>query len=517
LQAATLKTGSVAQASTTEDKSSRLRRIVSNPHQALAELCRRSLKRFVQEFWAEVSNDELHWNWHMTIICDEIEKVAYRVAAGESNEEYDTLIINVPPGTTKSTLCTIMAPVWCQVKWPWMKFITSSYSAPLSLDHATFSRDLIRSEKFRLLYPNISIKQDKDAKSHFQLVYHTFDPETEKITVNLGGSRMSTSVGGTVTGYHGHILPVDDPLNPEQAASEVELRKANRFCDTTLSTRRINKSVSTTILIMQRLHQDDPTGHILANPKRNVRHVCLPGEIRDFADEVRPQELKKYYIDDLLDPVRMSWQVLDNLKATLGQYGYAGQIGQKPTPPGGGMFKVEHLNYATRPPSSFDVVRIVRYWDKAGTADGGAYTVGLKMALLKNGTFIILHVKRGQWSSEVREAIIKRTAETDGRDVLVMIEQEPASGGKESAEGTIRNLAGFSVRRHLPTGKKEFRADPASVQVNAGNISLLQGDWNHDLVEELRFCPFGTYWDQIDALAGAFNELAGKKEVKVMS
>ena len=504
--------------STTEDKAHRFRQAISNPHQALAELCRRSLKRFVQEFWQEVSNDELHWNWHMTIICDEIEKVAYRVAAGESNEEYDTLIINVPPGTSNSTLCTVMAPVWCQVKWSWMKFITSSYSAPLSLDHATLSRDLIRSEKFKLLFPNIGIKQDKDTKSHFQLVISTFDPEKERIKINLGGSRLSTSVGGTVTGYHGHILPVDDPLNPEQAASDVELAKANRFCDTTLSTRRTNKKVSTTILIMQRLHQDDPTGHILANPKRNVRHICLPGEIRNFADEVKPPELKEYYEDDLLDPVRMDWVVLKNLEATLGQYGYAGQIGQKPTPPGGGMFQVEFLSRIDRMPSSFDIIQMVRYWDKAGTADGGAFTVGLKMASLKNGKFLICGLKRGQWGSAIREAIIKRTAEADGREVSIRIEQEPGSGGKESAEGTVRNLAGFSVSVERPTGNKEYRADPVSVQVNAGNILVLLGnDEYHELSEELRYCPFGTYWDIIDALSGAFNVLAGKKQVEVIS
>ena len=91
------------------------------------------------------------------------------------------------------------------------------------------------------------------------------------------------------------------------------------------------------------------------------------------------------------------------------------------------------------------------------------------------------------------------------------MEQEPGSGGKESAENTIRNLAGFSVYAERSTGDKTFRADPYSVQVNNGNVILMSGLWNRDFIEEHRFFPYSTYKDQVDAAGGAFSKLVARK------
>jgi predicted phage terminase large subunit-like protein len=314
-----------------------------------------------------------------------------------------------------------------------------------------------------------------------------------------------------LTGFHGDILIVDDPLNPNQAVSEVGLRNANNWCEQTLSTRKTNKAITPTIYIMQRLHQDDPSGHILAKQKENVRHICLPGEVRNYADKVKPSDLLSNYKDGLLDPIRLPWTVLKDLEADLGQYGYAGQIGQNPTPPGGGMFKVDNLALIEKMPEKNKPVHTIRYWDKAGTQDGGAYTAGVKMCRLDNGRWIVIDVKRGRWSTHQREAIIKQTAMADGMEVDVWMETEPGSSGKESSEATIRNLAGFKAYQEHPTGDKIFRADPLSVQVNNGNVMLLKGDWVSAFLEELRFFPYSTFKDQTDACSGAFNKLVAKK------
>ena len=392
-----------------------------------------------------------------------------------------------------------------------MRFITGSYSGALSLESAEYSRDLVRSDKFQQYFPDIQIKEDKDTKSNFRVV-----KIDDKGKVLLGGNRYSTSVGGTVTGFHAHILIVDDPLNPAQAVSEVELKKANRWVDQTLSTRKADKAVTPTVLIMQRLHQDDPTGHLLAKKKTNIHHVCLPGEIRNYREEVRPPELVEYYVDDLLDSRRMNWDVLKDMEKDLGQYGYAGQVGQRPTPPGGGMFKVEHFQIIDSLPAKSNFIQTVRYWDKAGTHQGGAYTVGCKMAVLKNGKFLVMDVKRGQWAAEQRERIIRETAEADGKEVLIYMEQEPGSGGKDSIHASITNLVGFSVQADRPTGDKVFRADPFSVQVNEGNVWLVRGEWNYDYIEEFRHFPFSTYKDQVDASSGAFTKLTRKKQASML-
>jgi predicted phage terminase large subunit-like protein len=258
------------------------------------------------------------------------------------------------------------------------------------------------------------------------------------------------------------------------------------------------------------LNIQDPTGHWLTKQKANIRHICLPGECRNYAKQVQPPEWIQYYKDDLLDPVRMPWSVLKDMEADLGQYGYAGQFGQSPTPPGGGMFKVDHFQFATHFPNK-RVDHTVRYWDKAGTKGGGDYTVGLRMCRLENGFYVVEDMKRGQWGTNQREDIIKQTAEADGQSVEVWIETEPGSSGKESSENTIRNLAGFNVRQEHPTGDKVTRADLFSVQVNNGNVILMAGEWQKAFLDELRFFPFSTHKDIVDSCSGAFSKLVGKR------
>lgn len=493
---------------------------MANPNLLIRELCNRSFYYFLTFFWPEVSGQEFKPNWHIKYICDELQYIAERVAEGKA-KEYD-LIINVPPGTTKTVICSIMFPAWCWTRWYWMKFITVSYSAVLSLESAEYSRDLIKSDRYKLIYPELDIKDDKDTKSNFRIVKKLPSLPGRMARRDLGGNRYSTSVGGTLTGFHAHILIWDDPINPQQAISAVELETANRWLDQTLPTRKVDKVAGVTIGIMQRLHQNDPTGHMLEKQKENIKLICLPGIIDIYKEKVQPPELVKFYVDNLLDPVRLNRSVLKDLEADLGQYSFAGQIGQSPTPASGGMFKVDNFVIVDRMPNPVDVAETVRYWDKAATKEkiGGkttaAYTVGCKMLKIKNtAKWVIVDVKRGRWETNERERIIRATAEADGPDVKIFYEQEPGSGGKESAQATTRNLAGFAGKADRPQGDKVYRADPYSVQVNDGNVHLLRGDWNAPFIEEHRFFPNSTYKDQVDAAAGAFAKLTAKKVVKI--
>jgi len=491
-------------------KSAQILEAIKNPNLAIRERCNRSFYFFLQYFWPEISNDEFQSNWHILYLCAELQTMAERVGQ-RLPREYD-LLINVPPGTTKTGMVSIMFPAWCWTKWYWMRFITASYSADLSLESAKYCRDMVSSERFQHIYPYIKIDPDKNTVSNFKILKY------ENGKVYRGGGRYSTSVGATMTGFHGHFLLPDDPLNPKQAASETELRTCITWVDQTLSTRRIDKQVAAMVLIQQRLHQGDPTGHLWEKKdKIRLKLISLPGEIRTYAKQVYPPELVERYVDGLLDPVRMPWSVLEEEEVRLGQYGYAAQYGQNPTPPGGGMFKVEHFAMVDTMPSEVSIAATVRYWDKAGTKDGtGAFTVGVKMHRLVSGKFFVSDVKRGRWASEERERIIRETAEADGQGVQIYHEQEPGSGGKDSAQATIRNLAGFASYADRPTGDKIFRADPYSVQVNNGNVQLLRGDWNREFIEEHRFFPFSKFKDQVDAGSGALGKLAGKKEVRIL-
>ena len=494
----------------------RVQQLIDNPLLIQRELNNRSLHEFLLWAWPELSSGQtFKSNWHIAYLCRELEEVAMRV--GNKQLKKHDLLINVPPGSTKTILCSIVFPVWCWTRWYWMRFITASYSSQLSLESAEYSRDLIKSQRFQEMYPELTIKSDKDTKTNYKIIKSVPSKVSKYHTRELiGGNRYSTSVGGTLTGFHADIIIWDDPLNPQQAASEKEIESANRWIDQTLPTRKTDKAITPTIGIMQRLHQDDPSGHLLEKGKKNLRHLSFPGEIRNYREMLKPVECERYYKDDLFDARRMDWRVLLELEQDLGQYGFAGQIGQNPAPPGGGMFKVDHYQMVTEVYPVNHYVKTVRYWDKAASVGKGAFTVGVKMSLMRDGTFLIDDVKRGQWGSEQREQLIKQTAEIDGRSTYVIVEQEPGSGGKESAEGTIRNLAGFVVMADRPSGNKEFRADPLSVQVNIGNIKLRVAVWNHEYIEEFKMFPNSTYKDQVDATSGAFNFLVAKRTARAV-
>ena len=425
----------------------RMKEAIANPYAVIRELNKRSFYHFLQYFWPIVSAHTFQPNWHIDYLCRELEKVAY--AVGNKKPKENDVIINISPGTTKTITCSIMFPVWCWTQWPWMRFICASYSGALALESADYCRELLRSPEFHTIYPDIVIRDDKDTKSLFKIVQKINVEKLGRSREISGGYRFSTSVGGTLMGFHGDILIVDDPINPTQAASDVELGIANRWMEQTLPTRKTDKAISTLILIMQRLSQLDPTGHLLSKDKENIKHICIPGEIRQYKEYLKPPELEKYYVDDLMDVNRMPWKVLKDLEADLGQYGYAGQIGQNPVPPGGGMFKVERFSVITEMPSRAHIVKTVRYWDKAGTQDGGAYTAGLKMSLLQSGKWVVEDIKRGRWGTDERENIIRYTAEADGKHVIVWIEQEPGPVYEEEliqmADGTQKKLKNIEV------------------------------------------------------------------------
>lgn len=456
--------------------------------QVLASLCKGSFTDFVKEFWNVIIPEPLHWNWHMDFLCEELQLVAERIFKGLP-KLYD-LVINISPGSSKSTIASIMFPAWCWTRMPSFKFIGASYSYNLSLDLSRKCRDVIKSEMYRACFPHVKLREDQDTKGYF--------------ATSKGGQRYATSSCGTVTGMHGHCIGIDDPLDPNQAISEIELNSTNNWIKETLSSRKVDRRIAPMILIMQRLHQDDPTALFLA--RNRVRHICIPAEL---TDDVAPEELRTKYVDGLMDPVRLPLPVLEEAQTDMTSYGYSGQYLQNPTPQSGGMFNVKKLRLGLPK----HLVKIVRYWDKAGTAHQakkgrGAFTVGAKVGIDDAGRVFILDIIRERMDSYDREYLIKETAVADGKPVRVGLEQEGGSGGKESAEGTVRRLLGFNVQVDVPKGDKEVRADPFSTQVNAGNVFLVPGAWNKAFIEELRFFPFSTTKDQVDACAGAIALLA---------
>ena len=154
-------------------------------------------------------------------------------------------------------------------------------------------------------------------------------------------------------------------------------------------------------------------------------------------------------------------------KRAMGELGTAGQFQQRPTPRGGGMFPTDRFVLVDHPPEPAAIADSIRYWDKAGTKDGGAFTAGVLLHKLKDGRFCVAHCRRGQWSALEREREIRQIAELDGKRIRIAIEQEPGSGGKESAEThdpQPRRLA----RHRRPADRREGGARRALRRPGAG-------------------------------------------------
>lgn len=153
----------------------------------------------------------------------------------------------------------------------------------------------------------------------------------------------------------------------------------------------------------------------------------------------------------------------------------------------------------------------IRYWDKAGTQDSGCFTVGALICRGEDGIFYIEDIVRGQWSYGTRNNMIKATAISDAlkydNRVTIWIEREPGSGGLESAQISVKELAGFPVYLDTPQGDKAERALAMSAQSQAGNVVLKEAEWNTKWVEEFTAFPEGKFKDQVDATCGGFNKL----------
>lgn len=161
--------------------------------------------------------------------------------------------------------------------------------------------------------------------------------------------------------------------------------------------------------------------------------------------------------------------------------------------------------------------RRCRAWDKAGTTGAGDWTVGGKIAQA-DGVFYIEDVTRGQWDAGDRENVIKQVTLSDGTGVMIRHEQEPGSGGKESAQNTTKRLAGYSVEAVPSTVNLIGRAQGLAAQSKPGNVKIVRGPWNEDLLKELHAFPTkGVPDDQVSALSLAFNALTLGVDPRVRS
>lgn len=463
-----------------------------DPDKATAERCRRKLSKFVREFWSTIIAEPIVWEPHMDVLCDEVQAVFELVFLENKNRKgvnylnsipnyrapkANDLIINIPPGTTKSTIVTVMAPAWAWTRDASLRIITASYSDALATEHSTKSRDIITSDRYRNFFPEVEIKDHKGLKTNYE--------------TTANGQRFATSVGGTVTGVHAHVKIVDDALNPQQAASQVECKNANVWHDGTLSTRNIDNEITVEIIIMQRLAVNDLTGHLLQKNKENLRWICLPAELSD----ITTPEYRHIYQEGLLSPKRLSRKVLNEKRLDLGSAGYAGQFGQRPAPEGGTIWQKWFIEVPDDAfPDINKVAEVQNDWDLAYTKEeknsASAYFTSGVLA----GNIYIFDFN---WHWDEFPELIKRMKSIEWPHYI-----EAKASGKSARQTLKRNgLVAIEVK---VSNDKIARAKDATPTAEAGMVYIKKSMADrlyNDPKQGILFFPNGEHNDLADALS----------------
>lgn len=462
------------------------------------EIYRKSLYEFYKVAFCQlhpgVDYDE---NWHAEYLCSVLQEEFERILRKEKRDR--DIIINVPFRSSKSVLTTIVFPVWCWTIDPSKKFISVSYSGNLSLEHARRSRDLILSVWFQRLYAHlVRLKPDVAAASHYE--------------TTAMGMRKAVGTGGQITGSGADIIIVDDPQDPKKAASEVERQNTIDFYNHTLFSRLNEPDIGVRIIIQQRLHEQDLTGHLMdkkhGRPDEH-RHICIPGELDKSV--LSPPELEKYYKDGLFWPTRFSVKVLNAYKKALGLLQYAGQVGQRPVPPEGNLFKRKWFDIIEPEMVSRNAQTspMLFFIDTAYTEDETEKNDpnGLLTVFMKDGYIYIVDFTEIWLEFPQLIEFIKIYTAQMGYSQNSVIFVEPKASGKSVVQ-QLKASTGLNVveiEGEYLKDDKVTRANGISPLAMARKFKMVKGEWNEKYLSQMTSFPKATHDEAVDVTVYAAN------------
>lgn len=446
------------------------------------ELCKRSLAQFAQRAWHVLEPAApLKWGWALDAICQHLEAV--------TNGDITRLLMNVPPGSMKSLLTGVIWPAW---EWgprgmPEMRYVGTAHEETLAIRDSRKCRDLIKSEWYQKLWP-IELAKDLDGKREFG-------------NVSMG-SRQARSFT-SMTGVRGDRIILDDPISADNANSEPKLEAARIAFTETLPT-RINSEKSAIVVVMQRLNEKDVSGVILDMGLDYV-HLFIPMR---FEPERRcvtsigwsdPRTVE----GELMFPERFGEAQVSELEKTLGSYGAAGQLQQRPAPRGGGIIKEAWFRYYTALPRL--EYRAIHGDTAQKTGQENDYSVFQCWGRSTVGEAVLIDQIRGKW--EAPELLIQARAfwhkhlAVQSSPLRAMLVEDKVSG-----TGLIQTLRreGVPILPVQRNNDKVSRAHDSAPFIESGNVLLpIDAPWVTDFLSEASTFPGGAHDDQLDPMFDA--------------
>lgn len=411
-------------------------------------------------------------NWHHQMICDAL----MRVYRGETKR----LIINIPPRYSKTELAVVNFIAWAMGKAPDAEFIHTSYSGTLAVNNSGLAKMMVESVEYQAIFPDTRIRSDSTSKG---------DWRTTK-----GGVCYATGSGGTITGFgagkmrpgFGGAIILDDPHKADEAHSDTMRKNVIEWFGNTLES-RTNSPDTPIILIMQRLHEEDLAGFLLAGKNGETwEHLCIPA-INDAGEALWPF---KHAIDDLR---RME---------LANPYVFAGQYMQAPAPRGGGIFKRDWWRYYTMPPA---FKRVIQSWDTAFKAkEGDDYSVCTTWGEADTGYYLLDVFKQRVEFPELKRAAENLYSKYKPHAMLI---EDKASG--QSLIQELRRQTALPIIAIKVDSDKVSRAYAVTPLIESGRVFLPENaPWLLDYVHSLATFPNGAHDDDVDSTTQALNYLA---------
>lgn len=321
---------------------------------------------FTRASWAQIDPAPFRDGWPLEAVCEHLEAVC--------DGDIKRLIINIPPRSGKSTLCSVCFPawVWAQPKdsptsGPGVQFVFSSYAEKLALRFSLRNRRLIQSRWYQERWGD-----------RFKLL--SDENTSHRFVTDKAGERLVTSISGTATGFGGNIFVVDDANAANEAFSEAAIREVIDWWDQTASTRLNDLDSGAFVIIQQRLAENDLTGHVLEQNIGDWDLLMLPMHYDPDRIVVTsigwkdPRQIE----GELLWPERFPEKAVKALEQTLGPFAAAGQLEQSPKPKGGGVIKYSWWNAWERPaypPMDFIIASLDTAYTEKTENDYSAMTV----------------------------------------------------------------------------------------------------------------------------------------------
>ncbi|WP_156677943.1 phage terminase large subunit [Sphingomonas profundi] len=453
---------------------------MSDVQDAFRLACRQHLSMFIDRTFREVSPaDRVEISWYLQAVAYHLELCARR--------EIRRLIINIPPRHGKSISASVAFIAWLLGHNPAEKVVGISYASDLALKFARDTKRVMESRWYRAVFPGTRLGG--------RAAVHDFETTRR-------GSRYTTSIDGALTGLGGNIFVVDDPNQASDARSAAGRAKVIEWYRDTLVSRANNARQSVIIVVQQRVHVEDLSGHLLESEPGDWVHLNLPAiATRDEAIAIGPDRWHQRRVGDLLDPIRETRETLEQRRRSMTSQIFSAQFQQDPVPEDGEIIKWGWFKRYATSPIIEEGDRFVQSWDTASKAGELNDFSVCTTWFVKGRDYYLLDVWRGRVTFPDLKRQVYALAARWGIDQLLI--EDKGSGTQLIAQLEDEDSAGLPrpIAR-VPKEDKVTRMSAQSVWIEQGHVHIpAEAPWLATFQSEMLQFPSAKHDDQVDSVS----------------